>query len=778
MVKSKKVKSKKVKLLRENSKSITRKKHKIMYGGVSANEFGIAVSIRNILKKYTLNHGDWKINSTNDYGDGFDLRNMTALGCINQIIHSNDINKDDDEEFMSMKAKFGEQGVSKPVTMEILNIILDDLNARFDALVIPERMTRYGVDKPKVLEQINSIKGEIGIFDNIDMIKRDRDKYKDGLSKEAEKLKKASDDNFKISFDAEKLNDDLKKCHDELYKIKNDPRYQSLFPENNNNNASSSSSNVDDEGFDMSDIEKAKNLSMEKPDAQESSAFAIGPQENIPNQKTVKKKKGNKKKSDLDMWEELKVGNESKFADLDSKFDAMGALQNPDDKEQPGVSESVEEEGEGVPTLVDAKEAQIQGLNAYMDRICEDLTPENLEIAKNNAIDALSNNLSADIIFECVRLAKKNSSRDGRVNPDLFFQEIIGKLWFYSSSFNKKYNACISDQNLNKTIKKGFLTTAIKFLTPNPLGGFIDSVNNILKYKTELEKTIDITKLQKTTDITKLQQLHANMNDDITSLNVRIEKSIDLKNKFIREIKYWDYLLTLLNVIYVDGYTISDNKPILPNTREMCRKIREINGSISDDDMQLLIPEYAIDLEHYISSFESSKDILGNALAICKTGLLGEEDIGNADFSSKTSLLEMVIRNIKLYVTEIVFGCAVDRNFYKLCLEIRFASKKDKEKLEQSLPNVEQGYLLKNTELVQIFEKIAWIVSKPTTSEIQENFPSENQNNQARGLKMISQLSSGEKSKLLASLISDKKKGGKRSLSKKRSRKTKKTKKK
>ena len=49
MVKSKKVKSKKVKLLREKSKSITRK---IMYGGVSANEFGIAVSIRNILKKY------------------------------------------------------------------------------------------------------------------------------------------------------------------------------------------------------------------------------------------------------------------------------------------------------------------------------------------------------------------------------------------------------------------------------------------------------------------------------------------------------------------------------------------------------------------------------------------------------------------------------------------------------------------------------------------------------------------------------------------------------
>ena len=202
----------------------------------------------------------------------------------------------------------------------------------------------------------------------------------------------------------------------------------------------------------------------------------------------------------------------------------------------------------------------------------------------------------------------------------------------------------------------------------------------------------------------------------------------------------------------------------------MCRKIREINGSISDDDMQLLIPEYAIDLEHYISSFESSKDILGNALAICKTGLLGEEDIGNADFSSKTSLLEMVIRNIKLYVTEIVFGCAVDRNFYKLCLEIRFASKKDKEKLEQSLPNVEQGYLLKNTELVQIFEKIAWIVSKPTTSEIQENFPSENQNNQARGLKMISQLPSGEKSKLLASLISGKKEGGKRSNSCKRSR--------
>ena len=63
----------------------------------------------------------------------------------------------------------------------------------------------------------------------------------------------------------------------------------------------------------------------------------------------------------------------------------------------------------------------------------------------------------------------------------------------------------------------------------------------------------------------------------------------------------------------------------------MCRKIREINGSISDDDMQLLIPGYAIDLEHYIASFESSKDILGNALAICKTGLLGEEDIGNAD---------------------------------------------------------------------------------------------------------------------------------------------------
>ena len=140
-----------------------------MYGGVKTYEFGIALSIRNILKKYTLNHGDWKINSTTDYGDGFDLRNVTALWCINQIIHSNDINKENDEELMGMKTKFGEQGVSKPVTTEILNIILDDLIARFDTLVIPERMAKYGVDKPKVLEQINSIKGEIGIFDNIDI---------------------------------------------------------------------------------------------------------------------------------------------------------------------------------------------------------------------------------------------------------------------------------------------------------------------------------------------------------------------------------------------------------------------------------------------------------------------------------------------------------------------------------------------------------------------------------------------------------------------------------
>ena len=84
------VKSKRVNPLRKKSKSITSKNHKIMYGGVSIDEKGLAVDIRDIL------------NMLRDRGDSIIIKpeltippnNVTAISLINQIIHNDDSRSD------------------------------------------------------------------------------------------------------------------------------------------------------------------------------------------------------------------------------------------------------------------------------------------------------------------------------------------------------------------------------------------------------------------------------------------------------------------------------------------------------------------------------------------------------------------------------------------------------------------------------------------------------------------------------------------------------------
>ena len=112
------VKSKRVNPLRKKSKSITSKNHKIMYGGVSIDEKGLAVDIRDIL------------NMLRDRGDSIIIKpeltippnNVTAISLINQIIHNDDSRSDHGH-----KNELGDKFVSSERARRIMDELLKGL---------------------------------------------------------------------------------------------------------------------------------------------------------------------------------------------------------------------------------------------------------------------------------------------------------------------------------------------------------------------------------------------------------------------------------------------------------------------------------------------------------------------------------------------------------------------------------------------------------------------------------------------------------------------------